>query len=287
MMHRAMSSMSRLGLAAVGGLALGLLACGGPPADPVAKVTLEPSAITLPYGGAVETELRWQVLPGFPAEEQGLFVFVHLLDGSGQVVLTADHPLPPVDGDTFVDPLTLFHSALASPLAAGSYRLTVGLYKPGGERFPLEGNDVERMEYVVAEVTVPASGAPRDLRFSDAWTPAAEGEDRQVRALRWLTGVGTITLDESSAAGELLLDVRLPAPAEGKQLLFDDGHDTPRLEVTACDDFAQTLEGFGSYRLRVPMGGGCELRLAPNFYWVDVQSFARSSLILEQAGFLP
>lgn len=271
-------------------LVLSLLACGGAPSEPVAKVTVEPSAMTLPHGEAIQTELRWQLLPAFPADAQGLFVFVHLLDAAGEVVLTADHPLPEAGQDTFSDPILLYHSALAQPIPGGDYLLSVGLYRPGGDRFPLEvstlGSSSGRMEYQIAKVTVPAETPQRSVTFSEAWTPTAEGGDRQVRALRWLTEAGTVTVEGADANGELLLELRLPAPTEGKQLLFEEGFDRPLVQVEACDGFSQTLDGLGSHRLQVPVSPDCEIRLTPSFYWVDVQTFARSALILEQAGFL-
>lgn len=270
-------------------LTLCLLACGGAPSEPVAQVTVVPSAMTLPHGEAVQTELRWQLLPTFPAEAEGLYVFVHVLDADGEVVLTADHPLPAAGQDTFSDPVMLYHSALAGPIAGGDYLLSVGLYRPGGERFPLEastlGSSSGRMEYRIANVTVPPVAPDRSLSFSEAWTPPTEGGDRQVRALRWLTEAGTVTVEGADVGGDLLLDLRLPAPTEGKQLLFEEGFDRPLVQVEACDDFSQTLDGLGSHRLRVPVRPDCEIRLTPSFYWVDVQTFARSSLILEQAGF--
>ena len=275
----------------LGPLTLCLLACGGAPPEPVAKVTVEPSSMTLPHGGAVEAQLRWQLLPTFPADAEGLYVFVHVLDAAGDVVLTADHPLPEAGQDNFDDPVMLYHSALAEPLAAGDYHLSVGLYRPGGDRFALEastlGASSGRMEYRVANVTVPPEVPQRTVTYSEAWTPAAPGEDRQVRALRWLTEAGTVTVGGADATGELLLQLRLPAPAEGKQLLFEEGFDRPLVQVEACDGFAQTLDGLGSHQLRVPVRPDCEIHLAPSFYWVDVETFARSSLILEQVAFLP
>ncbi len=267
------------------GLVVG--ACGKGPAEPVAAVTLEPSNLTLPHGGAVRAELRWQLLAGFPSEADELLVFVHLINSEGDVVMTADHPLPFSGEETFVDPLTLFHSALAPPLPSGSYRLIVGLYRPRGERLPLRGEAVGRMEYAVGEVTLPPGDATASFQFSETWTAPAPGGDRQVRALRWLMDPGTITVAGPEIAGRVLIDVRLPEHTENKQLLLQEGFDQPLVEVTACDGFAQTLRGLGRYRLEIPIRGSCVIEMTPSFSWVDLQSFAKSSLVIEQLGRLP
>jgi hypothetical protein len=265
-------------------LALVLAACGKTPSQPVAAVTLEPSSLTLPHGGVAQGELRWQLLDGFPDEADDLLVFVHLVNDRGDVVLTADHPLPASSDRQVVDPLTLFHSALAIPLPSGSYRLVVGLYRPRGERLALRGEAVGRMEYAVGSVNIPPGDATSSYQFSDTWTPPTPGGDRQVRALRWLMDPGSITVQ---GAGYILLEVRLPEHTEGKQLLLDEGIDEPLVEVTACDGFEQTLRGLGRHRLTIPSQGSCDIQLTPSFSWVDLQTFAKSSLVIEQLGRLP
>lgn len=262
-------------------------ACSKAPPDPVAAVSLEPSELTLPHGGTVQAELRWQLLDGFPSEVDDLLVFVHLINSGGEVVMTADHALPAVAEETFVDPLTLYHSALAPPLASGSYRLIVGIYRPQGERLPLRGEAVGRMEYAVGQVTIPPGDATASFQFSDTWTAATPGGDRQVRALRWLTDPGTISFSGDPGSGRLLVDVRLPEHSEGKQLLLDEGFDQPTVEVSACEGFQQTLAGLGSYRLEIPVQGPCVIEMTPYFSWVDLQTFAKSSLVIEQVGHLP
>lgn len=264
------------------GLALGLVACKEAPQDPVAVATLEPSTVTLAHGHAAPVALHWELLPNFPHDLDGLYVFVHLLNAHGDVALTVDHPLPEADASTFVDPMVFFHSALAPALPKGTYQVTVGLYQPGGERFPLRGEDIHRMEYALGEVTIPGTPVP-NFEFSETWTPIALGADRQIRAMRWLTGPGSVSYG-GSQGGRLLLDLRLPEPVDGKKLLFEEGFDAAQVEVTACDGFQQTLEGFGHYRLEIPVGGPCEITLTPTFYWVDIETFARAALVLEQVG---
>jgi hypothetical protein len=93
--------------------------------------------------GALEITLHWRSLEPLDADYT---VFVHLLDGDGQVIAQDDaqpqsgaYPTSVWGaGEVIVDP----HSLLLPPaLPAGQYRLRVGLYRlETGQRLPVDGN---------------------------------------------------------------------------------------------------------------------------------------------------
>ena len=127
-MRRMSRSMSGVAAAL---LALASVGCGRD--RPVAELEAEPAALRLDFPRFAVLTLTFRITgerPGGPGPLP--IVFVHLLDGSGTVVRTFDHPFPAAwrVGATVEDRVTLYQSALARPLAPGPYRLTVGLYDP-------------------------------------------------------------------------------------------------------------------------------------------------------------
>ena len=133
-------------------LAALLSACGGA-GEPVARVSLAAGEIVLPHGVMVPTELRIEPLRELGEGKRAL-VFAHLLDAEGTVVRTFDHPVPSAwrVGETIVDQVPLAQPVLGPALPRGDYRLTLGLYDGGDERWPLAGlgEEVARLEYLAA-----------------------------------------------------------------------------------------------------------------------------------------
>jgi hypothetical protein len=198
-------------------------------------------------------------------------------------------------GETVTDEVRLYHSALAPPLPAGEHRLTVGLYQPGGDRWTLDAPSpaVARAEYPVATVTVPAErpALPR-YTFAGDWSPVGLGEDRQIRARRWLAGAGAFTVEEVPGPGELWLEVLIPEAAEGWQRIFDDpGTEEPVVRVVpGCGAPARAVTGVGRHAVSVPLdpgAGSCEIRLEANYQLVELESFQKSVLSLEQLAWRP
>lgn len=325
--------MRRLGKTAVAihasVLALGLALAGGchPAGDPVAHLEVTPSLLRLDYPEVHTLHLVWQSLRALEAREpQGAggvqpLVFVHLLDAEGRTVRTFDHafPGPWVPGARVEYDVEIYQSALAPPLAAGRYALTVGLYLATGPRWPLEvaAPDRGRLDYVVGAVEVPeraagaagAAGAaspaaaPR-FEFSGDWAPVQPGTDIQVLASRWLQGTGAITVAGPPADGRVTLALDLPAAGTPATLLVLGGDvQTPSVLVTSsCGDTMTCVSGGGRHWVEVPVAGGaeageegavgagsapCEIRLEPNFYLVTTGSPVRRAARLEVVGWSP
>jgi len=262
-------------------LLLGLVACGGGQGSPVAQLEVEPHALDLAHATFEDMTLHWRMT----APLEGLVgtprVFVHLLDDQGRLTRTFDHPMPGgwTVGDERADQVRLVQSALAPPLPPGSYRLSVGLYDADGHRWPLavEGDRVDNGEYTVADVTVPPTPAQVPIvSFSPTWSPTLAGGDRQILAVRWLTGDGTILLDEVTDPGVLWLKIRIPEQtADGShRVLLPDrpGSEMPSVHVEApCSGFEASVSGEGSHDVDVPVtaaDGSCAIRLRPNYAMV-------------------
>lgn len=273
------------------------LACGKDTLAPVGSVSLEPAALELPYGLWADTLLHWQ-MDADPESLQGdLMVFVHLLDREGQVQMTLDHPFPGVwqAGKSVEDPLTLVHSSLGPRLPPGQYRLTVGLFDPVTEhRFALAGaTDVHRQEYEVGTVTIPETDAQAPpASFSESWRPVELGRDRQVLARRWLVGSGKINLGPAREEGRASLLLQIPSAREGLQIAFESPEESdgqPRVVLTSTCGIEIELLASGKHDVEIPLqeNQSCELHLVPNYQLIDLSSFQRSTLTLEQLAWRP
>lgn len=251
-------------------LGLALAGCGGGADEPLARVTLSPAELVLGYPEVRRVELTWEPLaelPGGGAEgaagggdESGApVVFVHLLDAAGVVVRTFDHPFPAPwrPGSPVEDAVDLHQSALAPPLPSGRYRLTVGLYLPGGERLPLEGGEeVAGREYALATVTAAAPGPELPtLRLTGDWLPLAPGADRQVLARRWLAGDGAVRVEGAAAPGSLWMRLQVPVVhGASTRLLLAEGAAGQEVRVTSpCGGAEFMASGAGEHELELPV----------------------------------
>lgn len=279
-----------MGVAAIG---LALSACG-PTEAPVASLTVEPTTLTLPYPGYAELGLDLVMREPLDGEARPL-VFVHLLDDSGDVVRTFDHELPEPwrPGSTVSDTVVIHQSALAPPLPAGTYDLTVGIYR-GERRWALETDapTVDRAEYAVAEVTVPQNGsrAPM-LHFSPSWMATEAGSDAQVLARRWLGQDGTLRLADITAAGTLRLALNLPEPGNQEDLVLEEGHQEPSVSIESdCGGgFSTTLAGIGPHLVEVPVQASedgalpelCELSFDVHSHLLERRTLQTRAVLLE------
>ena len=288
-------------------LALGLSAAGCGGETPIARLGFDsgrarvaaPGDLSLAYPEVVRVNLSWEPLTGLPEDGTGPpLVFVHLIDDAGAVVRTFDHPYPAPwrPGAEIEDPVDLYQSALAPPLPAGRYRLSVGLYRQGGDRYPLEtvAEEVAAREYALATVTTAEAGA--DLPAIEAagdWLPVEPGVDRQVLASRWLAGEGGLVLTGAREAGSVWLRLWLPvADDPASRLVFAEGAAEQQVRLTTrCGGAAVVATGPGAHELELavdpgePEGGdadrGCRVNLATNFHLLGPEGGVRRTVRLE------
>lgn len=271
----------------------GLVGCHGGGGSPVARLEVEPSEVTLGHATYQQVRLGWTMTSELAELTGPLRVFVHLLDDQGRLTRTFDHPMPGgwAVGEEREDVVRLVQSALAPPLPPGEYELSVGLYDAEGHRWPIqvEGERVGMGEYVVATVTVPSSPSTVPLfSFSPTWSPTLAGSDRQILAVRWLTGSGTILLEEIPGPGTLWLRLRIPEEgvAGAHRVLLPDrpAGEEPSIQLSApCAGFEASISGEGSHDVEVPMStedGSCAIRLLPNYAMVK-EGEEQQSVLLE------
>jgi hypothetical protein len=189
----------------LGAAALAVAACGRP--RPVASLSVEPTSVNLPHPFVSAMRFRWNPTAELGGVEGKPRVFVHVLDGGRRLLRTFDHPLPEAwaPGRPQDYEVELYQSAIAEPLHAGAYEITVGLYDDAGKkRWPLQadGEEVGRREYRLATLVVPASPPPAPtFEFRGVWLPVEPGSSKQVVARRCLAGEGSIAAVAPPSAG--------------------------------------------------------------------------------------
>ncbi|MCB1032885.1 MAG: hypothetical protein KDD47_03515 [Acidobacteria bacterium] len=271
-----------------------VVGCSRPePAEPVATVQVNLSNDSLPFPEWRTVGLTWH--PTAPLDVDGQpSVFLHLLDGAGELVRTFDHPLPSpweIGGDLQYE-VEIYQSGLGAPLAPGEYELVLGLYGAGKQRWPLSiagATERPRWEYSVARVEVPAVGADSPaFEFPAPWSPLEPGSDLQVLGRRWLSGNGAIEVENLEVPGTVKLRVAVPAGgSDAAGWEFRRGEEAPVLEVSStCSGTVRSLEVPGTFEVVLPVFPAgedlsCELRFLANYELVHGSTQERRTLALE------
>jgi hypothetical protein len=269
-------------------------------APAVARLEVEPRSLTLPYPQLVPLRLTWTPVATNGETPSEPLVFLHLLDAKGAVLRTWDHPFPQhwAAGTPATYEVNLYQSALAPPLDPGRYRLSVGLYDRGGQRFLLDGlgEPIARQEYQATEVTVPAQAPAPQLTFSPAWLPLEAGSDKQILARRRLGDQpGEIRLDGIPGPGTVWLSFRIPpGNRPNEQLVFHDaGTNSPAAVVRcSCGSVETGITGPGAHEVEMPVdaaaaGAGCRVTLTPNFHILTAGQPQPWSVALQAVAWIP
>ncbi len=269
-------------------LALAVLGCAGE--SPVARLEVSPPTLTLPHGQVRPLTLVWTPVEALEEVEGPPLVFVHLLSEPGRPLRTFDHPFPRDwrPGTPVRYELPLHQSALAPPLPAGGYRLTVGLYQAGGRRWPLavQGEEIDGREYLAAAVEVPAEAPGPRFGFAGPWLEVEPGEDLQMLARRWLLGDGALGVRDAPGAGALWMTLRIPEGGRaGERLVLEPGAAEPGVVLSGtCSEVETGITGRGTHEVRLPVAAGappCEVRFDVNFHLVTEGSPHRRTVALE------
>jgi len=238
-------------------------ACGR--SRPVGALSVGATTVDLPHSHAAALKLRWTPTGGLDGLEGNPRVFVHVLDGGRQLLRTFDHPLPEpwTPGRAQSYEIELYQSAIADPLPAGAYEMTLGLYDDStGDRWPLtvEGDEVGRREYRLATVVVPAASAGAPIfEFVGGWLPVEPGGSRQVVARRCARGEATIVVHGATEPGAVRLALTVPKEAAR----------AATVEVTAsCTAERAEVRGPELQWISIPIAAAaaepdCEIRLRP------------------------
>ena len=206
---------------------------------------------------------------------------------AGKVVRTFDHPLPAPwePGATQRYTIDIAQSAMVTPLAPGSYGLSVGLYDVDwGYRWPIltDGAEIATREYRVATVEVPTddSDGP-SFEFGSGWLPAEPRGDRQVPMRRRLASEAAVRVRGLNGPGTLLF----------RLTVHDESGQQPVVAVkNDCDGTQRRLIGSGTHAIEIDVAPGnaavdCVVNFRPRGPLSDCG--AQCPVYLEQATFRP
>jgi len=218
---------------------------------------------------------------------------IHLLDRSGEILRTFDHPFPGgwQVGEERRYEVEIFQSALGPGLEPGEYGLSAGLYDAAGHRWPVEAagtTSAGDLRVATVAAVEPPAGFP-ELYFSVAWMPIEEGADLQILGRRWATGDAVIRVGGITGPGAVWLRIGVPDGAEpGQQLVLAAGAAQARSSISAeCSGFEAELAGAGSHTLEIPVTvggdppGECEIRISANFELISIENQEKRTVVLE------
>ena len=201
---------------------------------PVATATLGLSRSSVPLGGPLELNIRFDVMPDAAGVPEDYRVLIHFLDGNEELLWTEDHD-PPEPTSTWEPGQTItYRRRITVPMYPyiGEAIVAVGLYSPAtGTRLPLAGDDLGQQSYRVATVILEPQPESSFLVYDDGWHPAEFGPDGR-NTWRWTTGRSVITFRNPRT------DVALVLELEGRPDLFE----TPQRVALVID--RRTLHEF-------------------------------------------
>jgi hypothetical protein len=269
--------------------------CGGEH-TPVARVEVEPKEVRLPFSQIQTIRLTWT--PTVALEEEQPTVFVHLLDDRRKVVRTFDHAFPKRwrEGTPVSYDVKLYQSAMAPPLAAGKYELTLGLYGKDDKRWALDGlgDSVARDEYRVAGVEVPQQKPNPRFAFSANWLAVEPGGDKQVLARRWMAERAVVRLVHQRGPGTVWMVVQIPRTnTPDYKMVLDPGATEPSvMAVGSCGGTEANVTGPGLHEVELtmsppPPGGFCRVLLSSNFVLEPTAVGRKRSVSLENIAWIP
>jgi hypothetical protein len=167
--------------------------CGRKAAEepPVATPALSLSRDRVPIGSPVKLTYKFTVPANAPDLKQlggDYWVFVHVLDPTGEQLWTEDHvPPTPVSvwkaGQTIEYSRTVF---VPNYPYIGEAIVRLGLYdRSSGNRLTLNGEEASRKEYVVAKFQLLPQSENIFLIYKDGWHPAEVSADNATSEWQW------------------------------------------------------------------------------------------------------
>ncbi len=162
---------------------------------PVATPSLTLNRDKVPIGSPVKLTYKFVVSPGAKFDTD-YWVFVHVLDPTGEQLWTDDHlPAPPTSGwkpgQTVEYTRTVF---VANYPYIGEASVRLGLYnRATGDRLTLNAPEVSRREYLIATFQLQPQSENIFLIYKDGWHPAEVATDNAASEWQWTKKSATIS----------------------------------------------------------------------------------------------
>ena len=162
---------------------------------PVATPSLTLNRDRVPIGSPVKLTYKFVVSPGAKFDTD-YWVFVHVLDPTGEQLWTDDHlPAPPTSGwkpgQTVEYTRTVF---VPNYPYIGEASVRLGLYnRATGDRLTLNAPEVSRREYLIATFQLQPQSENIFLIYKDGWHPAEVATDNAASEWQWTKKSATIS----------------------------------------------------------------------------------------------
>lgn len=219
-------------------LLLAAAACGGgaPTEPPLATPSLTLSRTRVALGSPLELTYRFEVASD-ARFDQDYRVFVHFLDGAGELMWTDDHD-PPTPTTQWTPGSTVeYQRTIFVPIYSylGEATVHVGLYSPrDGRRVPLAGRDTGLREYRVAELQLLPHTENLFVLFKDGWHAEEISPDDPGVSWHWTKRAATLAFRNPRREAVLYLHADNPASFAEPQTL------TVAINGTTVDTIAIT-----------------------------------------------
>jgi hypothetical protein len=195
--------------AAVAALAISI-SCNGKAANeaPVATPSLTLNRDKVAIGSPVKLTYKFTVLPSATFDGD-YWVFVHVLDPSGEQLWTDDHlPSPPTStwkpGQTIEYTRTVF---VPNYPYIGEAAVRLGLYSQvTSKRLTLNAPEVSRKEYLVSKFQLLPQSENIFLIYKDGWHPAEVASDNPTSEWQWTKKTASISFRNPKKDATLYLE---------------------------------------------------------------------------------
>lgn len=163
--------------------------------SPVATPSLTLNHDKVPIGSPVRLTYKFVVAPDARIGKD-YWVFVHVLDPTGEQLWTEDHlPSPATStwkpGQTIEYTRTVF---VPNYPYIGEASVRLGLYdRPTGNRLTLNAHEVSRKEYLVTKFQLQPQSENIFLIYKDGWHPAEVATDNAASEWQWTKKTATIS----------------------------------------------------------------------------------------------
>lgn len=183
-------------------------ACADPPV-PIATPTVGLSRTTVPLGGPLEVNIRFDVAPDVAPLTEDYRVLLHFLNTDTDLLWAEDHD-PPVPTSTWQSGERVEYARrMTVPMYPyiGKVVVAVGLYSPTtSERLPLAGDDLGQQAYRVASLDLAPQQESSFLVYNEGWHPPEFGEGWRDE-WRWTTGRAVLSLRNPGTDASLTIDL--------------------------------------------------------------------------------
>jgi hypothetical protein len=163
---------------------------------PVATASLTLNHDKVPIGSPIRLTYKFVVAPDAKLPAGDHWVFVHVLDPTGEQLWTDDHvPIPPVSawkpGQTVEYTRTVF---VPNFPYIGEAVVRLGIYDRGsGDRLTLNAPTATRKEYVVSRFQLLPQTENIFLIYKDGWHPTEIAADNATSEWQWTKKTATIS----------------------------------------------------------------------------------------------